>query len=78
VAAFVGDESLLASLRRVLTVRGLAVTLRAHPPIYPEAGATRRDLAGFAQAALGVETATVHIAGSSRVLQLSVAAGRQS
>ena len=42
VAAFVGDESLLTSLRRVLTARGLAVTLRAHPPIHPGLGATRR------------------------------------
>lgn len=79
VAAFIGDESLLTSLRRVITARGLAVTLRAHPPIHPGLGATRRGLAGMAQAVLQVEpTTTVHMTGTSRRLQPSVAAPRQS
>lgn len=82
VAAFIGEESLVTSLRRVITARGLAVTLRAHPPIHPGLGATRRGLAAVAQAVLQPETptvhhvttTTVHIAGSSLALQPSVAA----
>ncbi|GAA3286643.1 1-acyl-sn-glycerol-3-phosphate acyltransferase [Dactylosporangium vinaceum] len=35
VAAFIGDESLAVSLRRVLAARDLSVGLRAHPKIHP-------------------------------------------
>lgn len=50
LAAFVGDDTLLASLRRVLAARGLRVTARAHPALYPGPGATRTSLARAAQA----------------------------
>jgi putative hemolysin len=45
VAAFVGTDSLAASLWRVITARGLAVTLRAYPALHPEPGLSRRALA---------------------------------
>lgn len=77
VAAFIGDESLLTSLRRVLTARGLAVTLRAHPPIHPGLGATRRGLAGVTQTVLRSGPPTVHMAGTSDSLQPSVSPPRQ-
>ena len=56
VAAFIGADSLLASIRRVVTTRGLVVTVRAHPPIHPGPdsgrGVTRRALAGVVQAVI--------------------------
>jgi 1-acyl-sn-glycerol-3-phosphate acyltransferase len=77
VAAFIGDESLLTSLRRVLTARGLAVTLRAHPPIHPGLGATRRGLAGVTQTVLRSGSPTVHMTGTSDSVQPSVSPPRQ-
>jgi 1-acyl-sn-glycerol-3-phosphate acyltransferase len=78
VAAFIGDDSLLASLRRVITARGLAVTLRAHPPIHPGLGATRGALAGVTQAVLRPAPASAHMTGIPDSMQPSVAAPRQS
>jgi 1-acyl-sn-glycerol-3-phosphate acyltransferase len=50
-AAFLGDESLLASVRRVVGTRGLTVGLRAHPALHPSPWAPRRT---FARAAAAV------------------------
>lgn len=50
VAAYIGEDTLLASVRRVLMARGLLVTLRAHPALHPVPGASRRVLARAAQA----------------------------
>jgi 1-acyl-sn-glycerol-3-phosphate acyltransferase len=50
VAAYIGEDTLLASVRRVLVARGLLVTLRAHPALHPVPGASRRALARAAQA----------------------------
>jgi 1-acyl-sn-glycerol-3-phosphate acyltransferase len=50
VAAFLGEDTLLASLRRVLVTRGLLVTVQAYPALHPGPGATRRALARAAQA----------------------------
>jgi 1-acyl-sn-glycerol-3-phosphate acyltransferase len=52
VAAYIGDDTLLASARRVIMARGLRVTLRAHPALHPVPGASRRALARAAQAAV--------------------------
>lgn len=52
VAAYLGEDTLLASVRRVVMARGLLVTLRAHPALHPAPGATRRALARAAQAAV--------------------------
>jgi 1-acyl-sn-glycerol-3-phosphate acyltransferase len=70
VAAFIGSDTLAASLCRVITARGLVVTVRAHPPIHPgpDAGrsGTRRALAAVVQAVIkphGTDPA-VHISGT--------------
>lgn len=52
VAAFLGEDTLLASLRRVVSVRGLRITVRAHPALHPMPGASRRALARIAQSAV--------------------------
>ena len=52
VAAFVGEESLLSSLRRVVAVRGLRVNVHLHQALHPASGASRRALARAAQAAV--------------------------
>jgi len=52
VAAFLGEDTLLASFRRVVTARGLAVTLSAHPALHPAARASRRSLARAAASAV--------------------------
>jgi 1-acyl-sn-glycerol-3-phosphate acyltransferase len=49
VAAFVGDDRLLASVGRVLAARGLHVTVQAHRALYPVPGASRRALARAAE-----------------------------
>jgi len=54
VAAFVGEETLLASFRRVVAVRGLQVRLSVHPALHPAAGASRRGLARTAASAVAV------------------------
>lgn len=45
VAAYVGDDTLWASVNRVARARGLRVRLRAHPALHPADGASRRALA---------------------------------
>ena len=51
VAAFIGDDTLLASMGRVMRTRGLRVVLRAHPALHPAPDASRRRLASAAHAA---------------------------
>jgi 1-acyl-sn-glycerol-3-phosphate acyltransferase len=55
-AAFVGDDTLWASVRRVAAVRGLTVSLVGHPALHPADGADRRVLARAAQATVGCST----------------------
>ncbi len=50
-AAFLGDQALLDSLRRVITVSGLTVTLRAGPPLSPEPGSGNPPATGALPAA---------------------------
>lgn len=45
IAAFIGDETLLTSLRRVVAARGLSIELKAHAKLYPEPASSRRVLA---------------------------------
>ncbi|MGW1836137.1 lysophospholipid acyltransferase family protein [Streptomyces sp. NPDC002067] len=52
VAAFCGPDSFLASLRRVLTARGLAVRVTAHPALPPGRCRDRRELAALARSAV--------------------------
>ncbi|WP_173166681.1 lysophospholipid acyltransferase family protein [Phytohabitans suffuscus] len=53
--AFLGEDSLWVSLRRVLAVRRLVVSVTATPALHPEAVATRRQLARVAEAAVRTE-----------------------
>lgn len=52
VAAFLGDDSLWRSLRRVLAARGLLVSLAAGPALHPGPAASRRTLARICQTAV--------------------------
>jgi hypothetical protein len=51
--AFIGDETLLASVRRVLALRHLSVTLSVGSVIHPAPSATRRGVALIAGKAVG-------------------------
>lgn len=51
-AAFLGEDSLWVSLRRVLAVRGLSITVTAAPALHPEESVSRRRLAQAAQSAV--------------------------
>jgi 1-acyl-sn-glycerol-3-phosphate acyltransferase len=61
-AAFVGDDTLWSSVRRVAGLRGLTVTLVGSPALRPEPGADRRSLARAAQASAGLRSATFDLA----------------
>jgi hypothetical protein len=50
VAAYIGDDTLLASLRRVVAARGLIVTARAYPALHPTPDSSRRVLAAAVRA----------------------------
>ncbi|MGX6605913.1 lysophospholipid acyltransferase family protein [Micromonosporaceae bacterium Da 78-11] len=52
--AFVGDDTLWSSVRRVAALRSLTVTLVTAPALRPDSGADRRTLARAAQASMGV------------------------
>ena len=56
-AAFVGDDTLWDSVRRVAAVRSLTITLVAAPALRPAEGTDRRSLARAAQSCVGVSTA---------------------
>lgn len=53
-AAFIGDDTLWDSLRRVAALRSLTVTLVTAPALRPAAAANRKILARAAQSSLGV------------------------
>jgi 1-acyl-sn-glycerol-3-phosphate acyltransferase len=61
-AAFVGDDTLWCSVRRVAGLRGLTVTLVGSPALRPEPGADRRLLARAAEASAGLRTRTFDLA----------------
>ncbi len=61
-AAFVGDDTLWSSVRRVAGLRGLTVTLVGSPALRPEPGADRRALARAAQASAGLRSTTFDLA----------------
>lgn len=52
VAAFIGDDDLLSSILRVVSARGVRVSLRMHPRLHPAPGASRRALARTTQASI--------------------------
>jgi hypothetical protein len=53
-AAFVGDDTLWSSVRRIAGLRELSVTLVGSPALRPAGGADRRMLARAAQASIGL------------------------
>ena len=53
-AAFIGDDTLWDSVRRVAALRSLTVTVVTAPALRPAADADRRTLARAAQSSLGV------------------------
>lgn len=57
-AAFVGDDTLLASVRRLARAKGLTVTVTAAAPLYPEAATDRRALARVASASIAAPRVT--------------------
>jgi 1-acyl-sn-glycerol-3-phosphate acyltransferase len=60
--AFVGDDTLWSSVRRVAALRSTTVTLIASPPLRPAAGADRRSLARAAQASIGLVPSALGLA----------------
>jgi 1-acyl-sn-glycerol-3-phosphate acyltransferase len=52
--AFIGDDTLIDSVRRVAALRSLTVTLVTAPALRPAPGADRRMLARAAQSSMGV------------------------
>ncbi|MFH9821943.1 lysophospholipid acyltransferase family protein [Streptomyces bobili] len=67
VPAFVGDDSLLASVWRVVTARGLVAEVEVRPALCPGAHADRRSLARAAQARTGPDgAASVRVTATNR------------
>jgi 1-acyl-sn-glycerol-3-phosphate acyltransferase len=54
IAAFLGEDTLWASLRRVLGVRGLVIAATVAPALHPDATASRRSLARVAESVVGM------------------------
>ncbi|HEU4349606.1 MAG TPA: lysophospholipid acyltransferase family protein [Actinoplanes sp.] len=61
-AAFVGEDTLWDSVRRVAALRGLTVTLIGAPALRPAPDADRRTLARAAQASVGLSPSALGLA----------------
>lgn len=72
--AFIGPESLIASLRRVAALRGLVLEVHVCPEIAPGRAEDRRSLAALAEAAVHSALGTVRIPPQRR----RVLAGRRT
>lgn len=64
--AFIGPESLIASLRRVAALRGLVLEIHICPEIAPGRAENRRELAALAEAAVHSALGTVQIPAQQR------------
>ncbi|MEV7038645.1 lysophospholipid acyltransferase family protein [Amycolatopsis sp. NPDC051061] len=64
--AFIGPESLIASLRRVAALRGLVLEIHICPEIAPGRAENRRELAALAEAAVHSALGTVKIPAQQR------------
>jgi 1-acyl-sn-glycerol-3-phosphate acyltransferase len=64
--AFIGPESLIASLRRVAALRGLVLEVHICPEIAPGRAETRRELAALAESAVHSALGTVKIPAQQR------------
>jgi 1-acyl-sn-glycerol-3-phosphate acyltransferase len=72
-AAFIGDDTLLDSIRRIVGLRGLTISACYGTTIYPAPGATRRTLARMAATAVGASPPAIH---AGRRLTITVPAPR--
>ena len=72
-AAFIGDDTLLASLGRIVGLRDLTISVSYGATIYPAPGATRRVLARVAATAVG---ASVPSTGTERRITITLPAPR--
>jgi 1-acyl-sn-glycerol-3-phosphate acyltransferase len=59
--AFIGDETLIDSLRRVARLRGLVMEMHIMPPISPGVAADRKEFASIAEAAISSALGRVHV-----------------
>jgi len=64
--AFIGPESLIASLRRVASLRGLVLEVHICPEIAPGRAENRRELAALAESAVHSALGTVQIPAQQR------------
>jgi 1-acyl-sn-glycerol-3-phosphate acyltransferase len=64
--AFIGPESLIASLRRVASLRGLVLEVHICPEIAPGRAKDRRELAALAESAVHSALGTVQIPAQQR------------
>jgi 1-acyl-sn-glycerol-3-phosphate acyltransferase len=64
--AFIGPESLIASLRRVAAMRGLVLEVHLCPEIAPGRAENRRELAALAEAAVHSALGTVRLPAQPR------------
>ncbi|MEV6619990.1 lysophospholipid acyltransferase family protein [Amycolatopsis sp. NPDC051106] len=64
--AFIGPESLIASIRRVAALRGLVLEIHICPEIAPGRAGNRRELAALAEAAVHSALGTVQIPAQQR------------
>ncbi|MEC3973823.1 lysophospholipid acyltransferase family protein [Amycolatopsis sp. H20-H5] len=64
--AFIGPESLIASLRRVAALRGLVLEIHVCPEIAPGRAENRRELAALAESAVHSALGTVKIPAQQR------------
>ena len=64
--AFIGPESLIASLRRVAALRGLVLEIHICPEIAPGRAENRRELAALAEASVHSALGTVKIPAQQR------------
>ena len=65
--AFIGDDTLLHSIGRIVRLRGLTVSACYGATIYPAPGAGRRTLARMAAMAVGASAPTFHSTGPLRI-----------
>jgi len=65
--AFIGDDTLLHSIGRIVRLRGLTVSACCGATIYPAPGAGRRTLARMAAMAVGASAPTFHSTGPLRI-----------
>ncbi|WP_414941429.1 lysophospholipid acyltransferase family protein [Amycolatopsis sp. cmx-11-51] len=64
--AFIGPESLIASLRRVAALRGLVLEVHVCPEIAPGKASDRRELAALAESAVQAALGRVQIPAQTR------------